>query len=520
MASLMAFIDGQALPVINASVMWKLDEVARFNFTVEYAEIAGNSLYFLDAKLVYNGRIIISGVIKDDEAELELGRNGRVQAKIECYGDLGRLMCIRALTNSHFQDERVVDILIELLNNNTSDWGLGATNTMPDFNVRTTVDLRGKDTRYAQVIETVASVPELFSRFGGIVGGIYLFDIGFLGQRNPEQLVQGFNLINLKRVKNRSRRYKVLNAVGGKSSDTPVTLENAKNFDNSLLAHPTYPISQDPQNGDWIMTNNSITNGCEVRQDFDVHRTENADPPTDQEQNEAGFALWQKGVRFFEENAPRNDYTANAILLEPPEIGDTINVESSVIEKVYDRFSETNRFIQTFGVDALLRMTEVSLDFNNSQSNYDQFSQEVRHGLQYSLSLTDGDYPPVKDDGLYLLRKFERFGKNDISNSLGSGAIRQATVTNGPGEPDDCIIPDGPPNTDGKEFIVPIPATPPGATSVVATYQVDPPSAKVEVTQNPSVTPSLNWEACVSGANGADWTIASVVTVTVIFIFN
>jgi hypothetical protein len=515
---LLARVGGFDFPVSNFSASWTINEVNEFSFTLQLVDFQATGMsdaYLQDASLQFHGEELVTGFVYDD-GDREIDQQGIVMVNFHCYGEIGRLICKRKKTDAHYQNQPLVFILTDLLNLGTTDWELGDASTMPDPLVATTIDLRNKETRFAQVIEAVKSVPELFARYGGYNTGTgrHQVDIGQFGTLYTPGLLQGDNLVSeIRRNKSTHRRYKVIHGTGGKAGDTVITLEHASLYDPSLLTHPDYPISN--VGGDWIVTNNLIGLGCEISKSFSGIKTANDTVPTAIETYEAGYALWQRCVRYFEENQDSVSLSANGVLPSTPLPGDNIRVKGDVWETFYDALSETFERFSTFDVDDEYRITNVSLSIGDDVA-FDSQSESVDHRLTYAFELSDSMYPEDYDDELLLYEKVERFDQQDSSAALVPINIVVDSDTQGPGVPSNCTQTF--PVYNGRTFSVPLPVPPAGVTQVSVTTSIDPAGgADIEITQYPAL-PATGLQACVS-YNG-NWTVVNSGTLTVIFIFT
>jgi hypothetical protein len=511
--NLHAVVAGRAMYVQIGTLSEKLSETPEFTFTVRAQDLDPIDPYLQDAALVWNGAVVISGFVYDDP-EIIIDRDGAVLKQLHCYGEIGRLTCKRKKTDAHYQDAALVFILTDLLNTDTTDWELGDTSTMIDVLVATTIDLRNKQTKFAQVAEAVKSVPGLFMRYGGFnVGtGRHRLDVGFFGELEVPGVTQHDNLIELRKNKSTRRVYRVIEATGGKGNDQVITLLNALNFDPALAVHPDYPVTLSGL--DYIVTNNNAALGCEISKEFQVHKTSNDSVATQAELDEAGFALWQKCVRFFEQNQAHLSLTATAVLNRVPPIGDQVQVIGNVIERAWDETQQVEEEIETLRVDEPLRITAYDVDFVDDQG-YDSLAEQARIRVEVQMELSDSDYPEEFDDSLLLFEEVERFDNKDQVTALFPADIIIGTDTEGPGVVSNCV--QAITGFNGRIFDVPLPAVPPGATAVNFTTQTTPVGAIVETIQNPAI-PATDWQGCVS-INGG-WVIGDAVTVEVVFIFT
>lgn len=502
-------IGSRQLRVVSAKISETLSAVPEFEATVLHREVTGQDYWGEDAALIEDGVELITGIVYDGPIA-EMDENGVAISTIYCYGELGRLMNLGAFSKGHYQEQAIISILGDLLNVLTDDWKLGNVSTMINPLVQTTIDLRPKETRWAQVVETVRSVSRCSVRYGGFdaVTGRYMIDIGAFGELIAEPLIDGKNIVRgtLKQVRQQAERLRVLEGYGGKAGDVIVSLEHAQGYNNELIGnHPQYPVRfqgvpNNPERNWYTCTDLSVDRGVTRRRDFNVYRTQNDTEPSLEEILAAGFALWQRCVREFERNKPAEIYSCEAILAEHPAVGSTIRLKADHVERSYDMVTQLERIVPAFSVDGVYFISEYSLKLDD----------DVR---VYHLTLTDSPYEIEVDDNLQVYERLENYEKfSSIGLSPFSSQIAQVAINHN-GVASDCTANTNP----GKVFNVPLPAIPPGATSVFYTYTTDPASdVQVTVTQVPTL--SLPLIACVQ--QNDDWTLLSDVTLTVIYIFT
>jgi hypothetical protein len=303
-------------------------------------------------------------------------------------------------------------------------------------------------------------------------------------------------------------RVNVIEAYGGKAGSTVITLEHALQYDPTLVIHPQYPIVLDALSGTYIVQNLALTGGCESTLDFQLHKTENmdGDEPSAAEIAQAGYALWQKAVRYFEENQRSTHYTAQIVSDTVPPLNDNGWLSSVVKEEFYNILTARVETRETFAVQDWIRIVRTAFTVNDQDC------------LEWTVELDTNEYWATEDTELQLYDKLERSDAKDRPlDPLGGQPVLLTIPTSlqHVGVASDCIHqPSGLP---GKLFAVPMPSVPAGATSVFAVTSVSPVNAQVQVTQNPAL-PATGFGACVT--IGAGWTLASDVTLSVFFMFT
>lgn len=506
--SLYARIANQDVKVIKASMSMKQSEVGEFSFVCAAKDIDRTRLRFKNAALFRRGQQVISGYVSE-KPTLELSKDGVLNVNVKCYSELGRLLCYRANTLAHFQEVPVVNIIQQLLTT-TPDWVLSDISTMVDAAVVTTVDLRGKESLFAQIAEACKSIPNLFLRYGGFAGGIYNLDIGFFGE-DTNYLVQGRATTSLKVNNDSERVFRLVEAYSDKSGDERLTLGSALSYPG-IGAHPDwaqFPIVID--DGRYVVINNALTEGCEISKSFSVNKTKNDTPPTAAEVAEAAFAMWQHAVRFLQENAEQDSYSGSAILTALPAISSDVYVDAHIQEDVYDPLTRQETLIETFRVREWLRITAIKCDFDTAVELPDD-----TYGDEYDLEITSGAYQKAYTDVEQLHDHLEHHGTADKnSGAIGNGikSITLVDVTHTTIEPADAAcLP-----TVAKEYSFPLGTIPAGATQVFGIIlNKTPANANADITQYPAL-PATPMKACVDV--GGTWPGPSDVTVRVAYLF-
>lgn len=509
-------LNGQHIAVTKADVSWGQNIANDFSVSIPAREIDWSDVLLKDVVLWHRGKKIISGFV-NEPAQLELPDNQVLVAKLECLDDLGRLTCKRALTDSHYQNIQVSIILQDLLQS-TTDWTLTDTSTMIDPLAVTTVDLRNKEHLWAQIIEVVKSIPRCFVRYGGyntLLGKHELHIGNFDNERT--NVVQNQNLVDLSLQRGSQSSYTTIEAYGDRSASKRVTLEDALLFPatTSHPDYPTYPISLDPLTGTYVCQDLTPgKRGCEITKTFSVHKTQNNAPPTTTQIRQTGFAIWQKCVRFFQQNSTTDTYTVKAFLPESPLVCDRTWIQGSVSEMIYDHVAQCMRWTETFSIAESLRITKVS---TNLQTNAQSPGDCPEDWVLYSLEVTNSDYANEDDSDMQLFDSLERFdAADDVAASIGILLQTVVAVTHTTLEPADGACTPG----TAKQYVFPLPAPPAGSTSVFYNILTNPStSAGVTYTvfQEPAL-PGTNLILCVKYGGG--WPGVGNVSVSVQYTFN
>lgn len=505
-----ARIGGQDVDVVAASYNEALDAAPDFNITIEAKAIANwRNLYLENVALFYRGEKMASGLIIDTpQLQLTDGKNQTIA--LGCAGELGRLTCYRAKSTAHYQNQLVTAILGDLMNMTSGAFALTNTSTMPDTSIKTTLDLRSKESLFAQIIDVIKATPGVHIRY--VSGSFHEIHIGEFGVETS-RLVQGDNLTSLKLQRSQNRAIQVVEAYGDRSGNRQISLADAL-ANPDTLAHSlysTYPISFDALTGTYIVTNTTVAKGCQVTKQFSEVKTRNDKPPTLAERREAGYALWLKVVRFLQQNAAYESYTADALLPTAPKVGDRAWVQAQVLEQIYNPVTREEKWASTFSVAQAYRIMKVTrhFDFQNLDDRLHD---------RYTLELSSSDDAELIDDDLELYERLERRDQSDDpSSAITFNVPATVSLTYGAPTPSDCDYPGGGPS-DGKLYTINSPAPPLGATSVSASYVLNPLSALANVISLPAA-PGDPLILCVSGT-GQVWPPPVPVTVTAQFVFT
>jgi hypothetical protein len=520
---LFARINNVDYDVDSAKVKFAYDEAGTFSVKILAKEIDWQNLFGNDIELWENGTLIVSGFI-DKRPQLTMGKYADVVVDLKCLDEIARFTMYRAKSTAHYQDQQVISILNDLITTAGINWTVTLVNMIDPF-IETTVDLRNKESLFAQISETIRSVPDLHMRYGGVdsISGDYILEVGNFGELT-EEAVQNFNLFDLKLKYSTNKIYKTCESFGDSTNTNRIDLFDALS-DARTIAHPDYaqfPISQDVATGAWICTNTAVSFGYEVRKSFNVIKTKNDVVPTPAEVAEAGYALWLKTVRFLKKSASYEVYSGSLAVKTISQIGDKIRIKSTVLEPIFD--SVTGTIIEhheTFSVNDTFRLTDVSYEFSKASlpSLLDNAITEEYHIITFEV--TSNDEVEIVDSDLELYERLERFDNYD--NSTGSAEfypVQTTSLTYGNADAADCNAAGGvPPPSDGKNYTMASPAYPGWVTNVTTWYTISENGRIKQLTE--PVAPGSSWVACVQDDTGV-WPppIGQDITITVYWFFT
>jgi hypothetical protein len=406
---LKAVINNVDYEIINGSINWELNAVSDFNFSVVANELDYKNVLYEPVSIYYAGNLLISGYI-DKRPTIQVGDSKTLTVNLQCVDEMGRLTCRRAYRNSHFQNVTLSTALSTLIGS-TSDWILDTT-TLPAASAAETitVDLREKETLFAQITELIALVPGVHIRYGGFDGTDYILEVGDFNELTT-YANRNFNLININLEPQENRYYKVIEAYSGITENKKIRLNRAFT-DARYLASPyitQYPISQDVSDGAWIVTNNLAPSGveCSIRKSFKSIKTKNDVVPTAAQKNDVSYALYLKSVRFLKESEPADLYTLRMTDVNIPEVGNRIHIFAIVEEPIFNSlYGSVTNYTQAFEINADFRMTRISLNLKDIiETLQDQLPIEREY--TFDITASSNDELGFYDAELELFEKLE-----------------------------------------------------------------------------------------------------------------
>lgn len=511
-------IDGQDIPVTSCKVKWAQNAPADVTVTIPAMHLDWRSVQFKDYEIWHKGSLFVSGFIFDSPS-LQIGKDSVLLVTLGGVDEMGRLTCTRAVSDAHYQDSQITSIIQDLLSV-TDDWMLGDTSTMVDALATTTIDLRSKEHLWAQIVAVIKSTPQLFLRYGryNTTLGRHELDIGNFGAQTS-RFVQGANIEDIQLQKSSQIPYTIVEGYGGKISSRKITLEDALAYPG-INTHPdwtTYPIVLDAIRNVYVVEDQTVNKlGCEITKTFNSSKTRNDDLPSAAEIAEAGYALWQRCVRFLQQNTQYQVFTLTGYQSTPPNVNDHAWVQGNVVEAVYDTVNNEYQQVNTFSVADWYRITRAEVDFSAAIVETDPVSEQTaeRESFRYSIEVSNSSYIDDLDDGVEVYERLEPTdSSDDVPALLGMLYQEIVTVTHLTTDASSaaCL-----PAT-ARQFVFNI--TPPvGATQVFYNILTNPqPGVTYTVSQTPALpgTPLL---LCVQ--SGGTWPGASNVTLSVQFTYN
>lgn len=516
--SLYALIGGKAIHLKDFQMNITQTEVPTFDISVPTRDIVGQDLFLEDVSVYRDDELIIDGLIKSPYMYPELpdSISNPLFTSLKCDNNLGRLVN-EAAGLYHFQDTLVSVAIATLLTTcQFSSWVLNNTVTLNDVTV--TVDLRNKESLWAQIMEVCStSRNATFVRYGGYSGGNYLLDIGYFRDRvNVPKAIWGSNILTAPRYQESNDiPIKIIYPVSGASADVPISLDDALSIDPTLS-----DASQDYQilTGQGAIRNNTITKGIATRREYQSVKTKNDTSPSQAELNETALSLYRVAAQDLEASQSSTSLSVKITSETVPQIHDAIWMEAKIFETGYDLYTEEFELIESFDVSGYFRIVGISGDMRERYETYNSFTEQFVGNAVYELELVEGDKRITKSAIDILLAKTENTSSYDnLQATVGGGVLGVANVT----VQQDTVAANCNYNgvLDGREFDFTIPSAPVGATDVIVTVKSVTPSNYIfKVTTYGSI--GGNYILCVQNSTTNDWDITDDCSITITVFFT
>lgn len=512
---LRATINNRAVRVLSMSLTEPQSKIPTFNVTIPARDVVGIAqLYFEPIQIFDEGRLIVSGIVRTPVAlpEIKEGADDPGVISLKCDTELG-LLAAEEGALLHLQDELVSTAITQLLATTTqTTWALNDITTLNDLPV--TIDLRGKQTIWSQIQEVVKeSGTPTYVRYGGQVAGVYQLDIGAFGaQPDSNRVLKGVNVLEPPVFRAQTTEpIRAIRALSGESSDTPVNLDDALNIDPTL-SNP----AQDYQIlvGTGIIQNNLITNGIRITKSYNAHKTENDDPPDQNELDEAAISMYRQAAREMFESLPYLTLDVKCHLQNKPLIHDRVWVDIDVYEQDFDLYTGQTQLVQTLSIREWLYIHEIKYDHRERPLTTNHYTGEVVPSDVYMLTLSQRQDDETYDTTEMLYRELKSFNKFDTIDSAVGIYGRSRITLQQDNVPADCNF--NGPNT-GREFQIAVPPAPPQATAVNAVVVGITPGYTYSNINNATIGGSVSF--CVA-PTPPPWTLVDNATITVEFVFT
>lgn len=507
------------LRVVQWQVVRRINNTGTFSFQLPMILPRASQLEnYCDADIQVDGISLMVGRVDKVNRKMSGDKTGYIVSGLGEPDALARFM---SKDTSHYQDVPVQLIVSDLLT--YAGWELGDATSMVDPTIRTTIDLRSEEHLLPQIQKACESVPGLFWRYGGInTNGNPTLDIGYFDDQQNIHIAQestgcqprfrdGFGAIKqINFVENRANLVHEIAAYGGNYDDGSgdqlvITLADA--VAAGVIEDPGFPIMIGDA-GQLVVRNLGIYPvGGTVRKQFDIHVTENGDPPTNQEIDEAAQALYWRAVRYLQENGyASEEYNAQVTHLKRlPQPGDRIWVDANQVGGTICSPVSALAVIPGFTVQSNLRVGEWQISGAGDK-------------IGVSFKLTVNEY---LDDVTDLAKTFDnldsRIPRTTIYGSMlaGTRSTQKTTSTlQGPSAVADCR-PDAMGAFTGKIFTLPWPTTQSWVNSVTAVDIVIS-SGYVYTIQTAAAWPGVQLALCVA-PEYSDWNGGDVATVSVVW---
>ena len=406
---LKATINNVDYEIIDGSINWELNAVSDFNITLVANEIDYNNVLYEEVGIYYAGELLISGYV-DKRPTIQVGNSNTLTVNLQCVDEMGRLTCRRAFRQSHFQNVTLSAALTTLIGS-TSDWILDTTTlSATSASEPITIDLREKETLFAQITELISLVPGVHIRYGGFDGTDHILEVGSFNELTT-YANRNFNLLDINLEPQENRYYKVIEAYSGITDGKKIRLNRAAT-DARYLASPyitQFPITQDLSDGAWIVTNTLAPSGveCSIRKSFKSIKTENDVVPTAAEKNDVSYSLYLKSVRFLKESEPADLYTLKMTDVNIPTVGNRVHIYVEIEEPIFNSlFGSVVSYTSVFGVNADFRMTRISLNLKDIIETL-QDSVDNEREFTFDITASSNDELGFYDAELEIFEKLE-----------------------------------------------------------------------------------------------------------------
>lgn len=410
---LRAVINNVDYNISSGELNWELDAVSECNFEILASEIDWkNSLYF-PVKVIYKDITLFSGYI-DKTPTLNIDGNDTIMVSLDCVDDLGRIACRRSYRRSHYQNQTLLFVLTDLMSS-ISGWELDISQlSLTSQNELITIDLRSKESLFAQLVDAIRTVPTVHLRYGGInpTTGNYILSIGEFNTVNV-YAEKGFNVGNISVESQNNRVYYEVESYSGLSGNGKVRLNRALT-DARYLSSPynvDYPIILDPTDNAYVVQNLNANNNvsCSTRKSFEAIKTKNDVAPTAGELDDVSWTLYLKTVRFLKETDLSNLYTLDVSLPNLPNVGDRIRINAIIEEPIFDRFSgQIMGYNKTLEVHEDFRITRFSLDVSTIILNQSPI-YNTQDEFMFNIVCSDNDELGYYDESIELYNELEKY---------------------------------------------------------------------------------------------------------------
>jgi hypothetical protein len=512
-----ALVQGQVVPVMKFDYSITLDVANQFSIEVPIADLQNyRNIKNQDVSVYCGEQLIISGFVFE-RISLKIVDNEVLVGELKCYDDLGRLTCDPSITTLSTQDELLVTTIDTILGSASLAWTRVNVNFTNELTEVSTIDLRGKETLFAQLVELVKSIPQLHIRYGGIDGlGNRVLEVGEFNDITS-QFMQGTNLIDLELQPLQDTQYSRIVAIGGIGRDEKINLnlatQDARYAGDALVAQ--YPVSANAS-GDFEINDTLSTANCGISKTFNLQKTNNEGAVSDADKIEAGYALWHKAIAFLQSKGDFDTYTGSIITNQIPNIGDRAWLTGQVFERAFNELTFCYDKVPTFSVSDNYRIVKLSTKLDKYKS-IDEFGCVVNDDeFIVDFEITNGEEAQDFDDTMQL----NEDNNNKFSDTLPTSNVvyqTQSVTNDGIGN---CA---NAPIVAGFTFTF----TPTGftASQTVVTATIassNPNNIQSVVVQNPTINPTQDLILCVSDVAGDLSTLAigQEISVTVAFSYS
>ena len=416
---LYAKINGTNIPIISGSINWSLSAVSGFSVVIYANEIDWQNMIYEDIEIFYKNISLITGFI-DKRLSLEINESKQIVITLDCVNDLGRLSCLKSRYNTHFQNVALNTALTTLIGT-APGWALDLT-TLSNPATTITIDLRNNETLFSQISDVIALIPGTFFRYGGIVGGNHILEIGDLNT-DTKYVDRGFNMISIQLDPQEEKFYSQVRGFTGEIQNgaglkVVLTLAQAL-VDARYLASPLnvqFPITL-LADGSYVVSNNNFTSSCSITKFFsDIVPQDPNVNTTGAQRSDLSFMLYLACVKFLKEHEPNNLFAIKYHDSHIPKVGDSLRVNIRVDEEIYDdnlAFSMKQKLVFQVNNENY-RITQLTLDLSEITDGTESATANIIQRSEFIMNAVVsgndglGYFDPEISMYRKLLRKMQR----------------------------------------------------------------------------------------------------------------
>lgn len=415
------FETGLILRLSSVSIEKRLNQIGSISFEVIYNIIPDNidlrDLYLKRFSIQYQNVTVVSGYLNAiPKIEYTL-MQGLETVSFEGFDELGYLSFLRGNTDAVYEDKSIEYILNDLV---PDGWSIN-TGTLQAGLDTITVDLRDKQILSSQILESVTTLPNVFIRYGGMVSGNNVIEVGLLNEKNYSLQIGNHNLSDIQiDIKNPDQIY-MIEAYGGFSlEDTEIiSLRDAVEDNPLLLSDSQYPV-RILDDGKYVVVNMELypDKGKEVSMKFETIKPDNLNTEqTPEDRRIAGRTIYNKAVQLFEQNRISEQIYIITVPLKSTSVIESLSVGQQVFVNI-----NTHTLVDTYS-ESIRRRNIISGWFRITSLEY-VFGMDEYPELVIEINSNEQSYP-VQNSGSVAL-----YDAASTKNSFDSKSIIVNNIEN------------------------------------------------------------------------------------------